>query len=138
MGNLKGPEGREWGKWKPVKRPGREGAQKLEERGDRCSLSVAVPVPSCSQSTLLLKAGSMSMENPRGGISETNQKARKERCGKIENYATAGLYEPPPEDAIYCKSESESLQKTTKRNLGCRRTPVHLQGAKDFGVKSTG
>ena len=28
----------EWEKWKPFKRPGREGAQKLEERGDRCIL----------------------------------------------------------------------------------------------------
>ena len=32
------PTACEWGKWKPVKRPGRRGAQKLEERGDRCIL----------------------------------------------------------------------------------------------------
>ena len=50
----------EWGKWKPVKRPGRRGAD------------------------------------------------------KIENYATTGLYEPPPEDAIYCKSYFQILSKPTK------------------------
>ena len=59
---------------------GGEGGQVHSMQG---SLSAAVPAPSCSQSTLLIKAGSMSMENPRGGISETSQKARKERGGGV-------------------------------------------------------
>jgi len=30
------------------------------------------------------------------------------------NCATTGLYEPPPEDAIYCKSDFQILSKPTK------------------------
>ena len=50
----------------------------------------------------------------RVGEMETSQKARQERGGKIENYATTGLYEPPPEDAIDCKSYFQILAKPTK------------------------
>ncbi len=53
-------------------------------------------------------------EGMRVGEMETSPKKRKERGGKIENYATTGLYEPPPEDAIYCKSDFQILSKPTK------------------------
>ena len=45
---------------------------------------------------------------------ESGQKTQKGRGGKIKNYATTGLYEPPPEDAIYCKSDFQILSKPTK------------------------
>jgi hypothetical protein len=50
----------------------------------------------------------------RVGEMETSQRGPEGKEFKIENYATTGLYEPPPEDAIYCKSDFQILSKPTK------------------------
>lgn len=54
----------------------------------------------------------------RVGEMETSQKKTEGEGRKNYNYTSTGLYEPPPEDAIYCKSESEGLQKNNRTTFG--------------------